>query len=100
MRKSSNWSMTKNVLEIKIFISCIWCAVSPNIISIRASRVFEGFGTAALQRYCSRWPLRSGQPTNSTSILALLLQLSSKYICGFIQFNVHKLPNLTCFQRS
>jgi len=32
-----------------MFISCIWCAVSPNITSIRASRVFQGFGMSALQ---------------------------------------------------
>ncbi|KAF4611520.1 hypothetical protein D9613_004113 [Agrocybe pediades] len=32
-----------------MFISCIWCAVSPNIASIKASRVFQGFGMSALQ---------------------------------------------------
>jgi len=32
-----------------MFISCIWCALSPNIASIRASRVFQGFGMSALQ---------------------------------------------------
>ncbi|OBZ68455.1 hypothetical protein A0H81_11484 [Grifola frondosa] len=32
-----------------MFISCIWCAVSPNLASIRASRVFQGFGMSALQ---------------------------------------------------
>jgi len=32
-----------------MFISCIWCAVSPNIASIRASRLFQGFGMSALQ---------------------------------------------------
>ncbi|TFK41975.1 MFS general substrate transporter [Crucibulum laeve] len=32
-----------------MFISCIWCAVSPNMASIRASRVFQGFGMSALQ---------------------------------------------------
>ncbi|PFH49665.1 hypothetical protein AMATHDRAFT_62622 [Amanita thiersii Skay4041] len=32
-----------------MFISCIWCAASPNIISIRASRIFQGFGMSALQ---------------------------------------------------
>ncbi|KAJ3575250.1 hypothetical protein NP233_g1218 [Leucocoprinus birnbaumii] len=32
-----------------MFISCIWCALSPNIASIRASRVFQGFGMSSLQ---------------------------------------------------
>ncbi|EJF67464.1 MFS general substrate transporter [Dichomitus squalens LYAD-421 SS1] len=32
-----------------MFISCIWCALSPNLASIRASRVFQGFGMSALQ---------------------------------------------------
>ncbi|KAF5356150.1 hypothetical protein D9756_003690 [Leucocoprinus leucothites] len=32
-----------------MFISCIWCALSPGITSIRASRVFQGFGMSALQ---------------------------------------------------
>ncbi|OCH90552.1 MFS general substrate transporter [Obba rivulosa] len=32
-----------------MFISCIWCAVSPNLASIRASRLFQGFGMSALQ---------------------------------------------------
>ncbi|RDB19503.1 Protein HOL1 [Hypsizygus marmoreus] len=32
-----------------MFISCIWCAVSPSMASIRASRVFQGFGMSALQ---------------------------------------------------
>ncbi|XP_006454269.1 hypothetical protein AGABI2DRAFT_214100 [Agaricus bisporus var. bisporus H97] len=32
-----------------MFISCIWCALSPSISSIRASRVFQGFGMSALQ---------------------------------------------------
>ncbi|CAL1694911.1 unnamed protein product [Somion occarium] len=32
-----------------MFISCIWCAASPNLASIRASRVFQGFGMSALQ---------------------------------------------------
>ncbi|KAF9011091.1 MFS general substrate transporter [Cyathus striatus] len=32
-----------------MFISCIWCAVSPNMTSIRASRVFQGIGMSALQ---------------------------------------------------
>ncbi|THH15112.1 hypothetical protein EW146_g5311 [Bondarzewia mesenterica] len=32
-----------------MFIACIWCAVSPNLASIRASRVFQGFGMSALQ---------------------------------------------------
>ncbi|KAL4250309.1 MFS transporter superfamily protein [Abortiporus biennis] len=32
-----------------MFISCMWCAASPNLISIRASRVFQGFGMSALQ---------------------------------------------------
>lgn len=32
-----------------MFIACIWCAASPNIASIRASRVFQGFGMSALQ---------------------------------------------------
>ena len=78
-----------------MFIACIWCAVSPNIISVRASRVVEGFGTSAVQRYCSGWSFRFGQPTNSTSILASSLQPLSKYICEFISFNVPKLPDLT-----
>ncbi|KAI0673992.1 MFS general substrate transporter [Trametes maxima] len=33
-----------------MFISCIWCALSPNLASIRASRLFQGFGMSALQR--------------------------------------------------
>ncbi|EMD31134.1 hypothetical protein CERSUDRAFT_100685 [Gelatoporia subvermispora B] len=32
-----------------MFVSCIWCAASPNLASIRASRVFQGFGMSALQ---------------------------------------------------
>ncbi|TFK70466.1 MFS general substrate transporter [Pluteus cervinus] len=32
-----------------MFISCIWCALSPNLASIRAARVFQGFGMSALQ---------------------------------------------------
>ncbi|KAI0756085.1 MFS general substrate transporter [Daedaleopsis nitida] len=32
-----------------MFISCIWCALSPNLASIRASRLFQGFGMSALQ---------------------------------------------------
>ncbi|KAJ8701902.1 hypothetical protein PTI98_000655 [Pleurotus ostreatus] len=32
-----------------MFISCIWCAASPNLSSIRAARVFQGFGMSALQ---------------------------------------------------
>ncbi|EIM83258.1 MFS general substrate transporter, partial [Stereum hirsutum FP-91666 SS1] len=32
-----------------MFIACIWCALSPNLASIRASRVFQGFGMSALQ---------------------------------------------------
>ncbi|KAL0951885.1 hypothetical protein HGRIS_008542 [Hohenbuehelia grisea] len=32
-----------------MFISCIWCALSPNLASLRASRVFQGFGMSALQ---------------------------------------------------
>ncbi|KAF8167500.1 MFS general substrate transporter [Crassisporium funariophilum] len=32
-----------------MFIACIWCAVSPTMASIRASRVFQGFGMSALQ---------------------------------------------------
>ncbi|KAI0040661.1 MFS general substrate transporter [Auriscalpium vulgare] len=32
-----------------MFVACIWCAVSPNLASIRASRVFQGFGMSALQ---------------------------------------------------
>ncbi|KAK7695196.1 hypothetical protein QCA50_002386 [Cerrena zonata] len=32
-----------------MFISCIWCAASPSLGSIRASRVFQGFGMSALQ---------------------------------------------------
>ncbi|KAF9257090.1 MFS general substrate transporter [Marasmius fiardii PR-910] len=32
-----------------MFISCIWCAASPNLASIRASRAFQGFGMSALQ---------------------------------------------------
>jgi len=31
-----------------MFVACIWTAVSPNISSLRASRVFHGFGLAAL----------------------------------------------------
>ncbi|PIL31061.1 MFS general substrate transporter [Ganoderma sinense ZZ0214-1] len=30
-----------------MLISCIWVAVSPNLTSVRASRVFQGFGAAA-----------------------------------------------------
>lgn len=33
----------------QMFISCIWCALSPNLASIRASRVFQGFGMSAAQ---------------------------------------------------
>ncbi|KAH8099796.1 MFS general substrate transporter [Cristinia sonorae] len=32
-----------------MFISCIWCAASPTLTSIRASRVFQGLGMSALQ---------------------------------------------------
>ncbi|OJT13961.1 Protein HOL1 [Trametes pubescens] len=32
-----------------MFISCIWCALSPNLPSIRAARLFQGFGMSALQ---------------------------------------------------
>ncbi|KAM5538333.1 hypothetical protein V8D89_007935 [Ganoderma adspersum] len=32
-----------------MLISCIWCALSPNLASIRASRLFQGFGMSALQ---------------------------------------------------
>ncbi|KII93279.1 hypothetical protein PLICRDRAFT_385585 [Plicaturopsis crispa FD-325 SS-3] len=32
-----------------MFVSCVWCALSPNIPSITASRVFQGFGMSALQ---------------------------------------------------
>jgi len=32
-----------------MFVSCIWCAASPTLPSIRASRVFQGFGMSALQ---------------------------------------------------
>ncbi|KAI0319957.1 MFS general substrate transporter, partial [Amylostereum chailletii] len=32
-----------------MFVSCMWCAASPNLASIRASRVFQGFGMSALQ---------------------------------------------------
>ncbi|KAJ3476205.1 hypothetical protein NLI96_g11318 [Meripilus lineatus] len=32
-----------------MFISCIWCAASPSLGSIRASRVFQGFGMSAFQ---------------------------------------------------
>ncbi|KAF9446134.1 MFS general substrate transporter, partial [Macrolepiota fuliginosa MF-IS2] len=32
-----------------MFVSCVWCAVSPGIPSIQASRVFQGFGMSALQ---------------------------------------------------
>ncbi|ETW86516.1 major facilitator superfamily [Heterobasidion irregulare TC 32-1] len=32
-----------------MFIACVWCAASPNLTSIRASRVFQGFGMSALQ---------------------------------------------------
>jgi len=32
-----------------MFVACIWSAVSPNIPSIKASRVFQGFGMSALQ---------------------------------------------------
>nr|VWO97968.1 N/A [Ganoderma boninense] len=32
-----------------MFVSCIWCALSPNLASIRASRLFQGFGMSALQ---------------------------------------------------
>lgn len=35
---------------MQMFISCVWCALSPNVTSIRASRVFQGFGMSALQR--------------------------------------------------
>ena len=40
-----------NEIINKMFIASIWCAVSPNIPSITASRVFQGFGLSALQRY-------------------------------------------------
>ncbi|KAF8808032.1 MFS general substrate transporter [Phlegmacium glaucopus] len=32
-----------------MFVGCIWCAVSPDIPSITASRVFQGFGRSALE---------------------------------------------------
>ncbi|THH31940.1 hypothetical protein EUX98_g2249 [Antrodiella citrinella] len=32
-----------------MFISCIWCAASPTLTSIRVARVFQGFGMSALQ---------------------------------------------------
>ena len=68
-----------------MFIACIWCAVSPNISSIGASRVFQGFGMSALQRYylLSYWSLSLVRRSNSTSI-AFSLQPSSKYFCRSI----------------
>ncbi|PIL31058.1 MFS general substrate transporter [Ganoderma sinense ZZ0214-1] len=30
-----------------MFVTCVWVALSPNLTSIRASRVFQGFGVAA-----------------------------------------------------
>ncbi|KAF9055995.1 MFS general substrate transporter [Panaeolus papilionaceus] len=35
--------------KLKMFVACIWSAVSPNMTSIRASRAFQGFGMSALQ---------------------------------------------------
>ncbi|CAA7268050.1 unnamed protein product [Cyclocybe aegerita] len=32
-----------------MFMSCIWCALSPNLASINASRLFQGFGMASVQ---------------------------------------------------
>ena len=32
---------------LQMFVSCIWTALSPNLASLRASRVFQGFGEAA-----------------------------------------------------
>jgi len=32
-----------------MFVSCIWCAASPSLVSIRVSRVFQGFGMSAFQ---------------------------------------------------
>ncbi|KAJ3512271.1 hypothetical protein NLJ89_g3612 [Agrocybe chaxingu] len=32
-----------------MFISCVWCALSPNLASVRASRLFQGFGMSSLQ---------------------------------------------------
>ena len=51
--QSSKWSMANYLLENKMFVGCIWCAVSPDIPSVKVSRVFQGFGTSALQRYSS-----------------------------------------------
>ncbi|KAL1950905.1 hypothetical protein VTO73DRAFT_54 [Trametes versicolor] len=36
-------------VSLQMFISCIWCALSPNLASIRAARLFQGFGMSALQ---------------------------------------------------
>lgn len=46
---------TRSWNELQMFIACIWCALSPNLASIRASRVFQGFGMSALQR-CVDFP--------------------------------------------
>ncbi|KAI0706244.1 MFS general substrate transporter [Cerioporus squamosus] len=35
--------------SLLMFISCIWCALSPNLASIRASRFFQGCGMSAGQ---------------------------------------------------
>ncbi|RDX44305.1 MFS general substrate transporter [Lentinus brumalis] len=37
------------VSSLLMFISCIWCALSPNLASIRASRFFQGCGMSAGQ---------------------------------------------------
>ena len=51
----------------KMFISCIWCALSPNLASIRASRLFQGFGMSALQRHV---------PLSAPSLLCRVVQLT------------------------
>ncbi|CAA7268049.1 unnamed protein product [Cyclocybe aegerita] len=32
-----------------MFLSCVWCALSPNLASVRASRLFQGLGMSSLQ---------------------------------------------------
>ena len=87
--------------ENKMFIACIWCAVSPNISSIRASRVFQGFGLSALQRYSSFfWSLSVWWRDN---LIVFSLLLSSNYFCRSIRsvfsywillaFSVHERGN-------
>ena len=71
-----------------MFISCIWCAASPNISSIRASRVFQGFGMAALQRYLFLLVIISRMTRSFYfySLFASTIEQLFLYFCRSIRF--------------